>query len=146
MIIVYIKAKSLLLVPIMQSGKIDNPFKQKEINNNKEIAQFFLKYRKREMQSNNIPSIKYISLSYYYNAFSDIFFINFAGFPPHISFSGIDFTTTLPAAIIEFDPIVIPFDIIQLVPIKTLSPITMGAVIAFFPSRIGFALQAALVE
>jgi hypothetical protein len=51
-----------------------------------------------------------------------------AGFPAQISFSGIDFVTTLPAPIIELLPIVTPFNIIELAPMNTYSPILMGLV------------------
>lgn len=45
--------------------------------------------------------------------------MNFAGFPPQISLGGIFFVTTLPAAIIEFSPIVKGFVMMELAPINT---------------------------
>lgn len=52
-----------------------------------------------------------------------IFFITCAGLPTTTELSGMDFTTTEPAPIMQLSPIVIPPIITTLAPHKTLSPI-----------------------
>jgi hypothetical protein len=54
--------------------------------------------------------------------------IFFAGLPAQTSFGGTDFVTTEEAPIIEFSPMVMPFNIVVWAPIKTLSSITIGLV------------------
>ena len=49
-----------------------------------------------------------------------------AGLPAAITFAGISFSTTDPAAMIELSPMVTPFNIVLPQPIHTLLPITFG--------------------
>lgn len=53
-------------------------------------------------------------------------FSTLAGLPPTITFGGTSLVTTLPAAITEFCPMVTPGQMVALIPIHTLSFITMG--------------------
>ena len=57
--------------------------------------------------------------------------MTFAGLPPAMQFSGMLFTTTEPAPITEFLPIVTPLSIIERAPIKTFSSITTGEFAVF---------------
>ena len=59
-------------------------------------------------------------------------FINLAGTPPHISFSGMFVVTTEPAAIIELEPTVTPFKIVASLPIKQFLAIFIGLVWIFW--------------
>jgi hypothetical protein len=53
--------------------------------------------------------------------------INLMGLPAHISSGGMFFETTLPAPMIALSPIFIPLSTIELAPIKTSSPMEIGA-------------------
>lgn len=68
--------------------------------------------------------------------------MNFAGFPAHISFAGMDLVTTEPAPTMEFSPIETPFNIIVLAPINALSPIVTGAHFLFFKSSAEHLIEA----
>ena len=57
--------------------------------------------------------------------FSEFLFMTLAGFPAAIQSCGISFVTTLPAPTIERAPICTPFRMMECVPIKTSSSITM---------------------
>lgn len=59
------------------------------------------------------------------------FFIILHGFPAAITLQGISPATTLPAPIIVLSPILLPFKIMDLVPINTFFPIMVGEDIAF---------------
>ena len=56
-----------------------------------------------------------------------LLFITLAGFPPAIQSAGMDLVTTLSAAMMLRAPMVTPFRIMQRVPMRTSSSMTIGA-------------------